>query len=93
MERENNTSYILNRIQNLNNSRIRERQYNKGDSNMNYTDHSKNKKLQDYMSSYNREVTMSQYVTIPKARLRRLIITEVVSWGIAGFILIISLFH
>jgi hypothetical protein len=93
VERENNTSYILNRIQNLNNSRIRERQYNKGDSIMNYTDHSKNKKLQDYMSSYNREVTMSQYVTIPKARLRRLIITEVVSWGIAGFILIISLFH
>ena len=91
MERENNTSYILNRIQNLNNSRIRERQYNKGDSNMNYTDHSKNKKLQDYMSSYNREVTMSQYVTIPKARLRRLIITEVIAWGIAGFILVVSL--
>ena len=55
------------------------------------TDHSKNKKLQDYMSSYNREVTMSQYVTIPKARLRRLIITEVIAWGIAGFILIVSL--
>jgi hypothetical protein len=91
VERENNTSYILNRIQNLNNSRIRERQYNKGDSNMNYTDHSKNKKLQDYMSSYNREVTMSQYVTIPKARLRRLIITEVIAWGIAGFILVVSL--
>jgi len=60
---------------------------------MNYTEHSKNKKLQDYMSSYNREVTMSQYVTIPKARLRRLIITEVVAWGIAGFILIVGLFH
>ncbi len=60
---------------------------------MNYTDHGKNKKLQDYMSSYNREVTMSQYVTIPKARLRRLIITEVVAWGIAGFILIVGLFH
>ena len=60
---------------------------------MNYTDHSKNKKLQDYMSSYNKEVTMSQYVTVPKSRLRRLIITEVISWGIAGFILIVSLFH
>ena len=60
---------------------------------MNYTDHSKNKKLQDYMSSYNREVTMSQYVTIPKARLRRLIITEVVAWGIAGLALIASIFH
>ena len=58
---------------------------------MNFTDHSKNKKLQDYMSSYNREVTMSQYVTVPKARLRRLIITEVIAWGIAGFILIVSL--
>ena len=60
---------------------------------MNYTDHSKNKKLQDNMSSYNREVTMSQYVTVPKARLRRLIITEVIAWGIAGFILIVGLFH
>jgi hypothetical protein len=58
---------------------------------MNYTDHSKNKKLQDYMSSYNREVTMSQYVTIPKARLRRLIITEIVAWGISAFILLVSL--
>ena len=58
---------------------------------MNLTDHSKNKKLKEYMSSYNREVTMSQYVTVPKARLRRLIITEVIAWGIAGFILIVSL--
>lgn len=57
------------------------------------TDHSKNKKLKEYMSSYNREVTMSQYVTIPKARLRRLIITEIVAWGISAFILIVSLFH
>ena len=36
---------------------------------------------------------MSQYVTIPKARLRRLIITEVIAWGISAFILLISLFH
>ena len=57
------------------------------------TDHSNNKKLKDYMSSYNREVTMSEYVTIPKTRLRRLIITEVIAWGIAGFILVVSLFH
>ena len=58
---------------------------------MNLTDHSKNKKLQDYMSSYNREVTMSQYVTVPKSRLRRLIITEVIAWGIAGFVLLVTL--
>jgi hypothetical protein len=60
---------------------------------MNYTDHSKNKKLQDYVTRYNREVTMSQYVTIPKAKLRRLIITEVIAWGIAGFVLVVSLLH
>lgn len=60
---------------------------------MNFTDHSKNKKLQDYMSRYNREVELSEYVTIPKSRLRRLIITEVLAWGIAGFILIVSLLH
>ena len=60
---------------------------------MNFTDHRKNKKLQDYMSRYNREVEMSEYVTIPKTRLRRLIITEVLAWGISGFILIVSLLH
>ena len=60
---------------------------------MNFTDHRKNKKLQEYMTRYNREVEMSEYVTIPKTRLRRLIITEVIAWGISGFILIVSLFH
>jgi len=58
---------------------------------MNFTDHSKNKKLKDYMSSYNREVTLSEYVTIPKSRLRRLIITEVIAWGIAGFVVLVTL--
>jgi len=60
---------------------------------MNFTDHRKNKKLQEYMTRYNREVEMSEYVTIPKTRLRRLIITEVLAWGISAFILIVSLFH
>lgn len=60
---------------------------------MNYTDHSRNKNLKAYMSSYNREVEMSEYVTIPKSRLRRLIITEVLAWGISAFILMIGLFH
>lgn len=54
------------------------------------TDHSNNKKLKDYMFNYNREVTMSQYVTIPKSRLRRLVVTEVVAWGITLFVLIVS---
>ena len=58
---------------------------------MNFTDHTKNKKLQDYMSSYNREVMMSEYVSIPKSRLRRLIITEVLAWGIVVFVSLVSL--
>lgn len=52
--------------------------------------HSNQKKLKDYMFNYNREVTMSQYVTIPKSRLRRLVATEVVAWGITLFVLIVS---
>lgn len=52
--------------------------------------HSNQKKLKDYMFNYNREVTMSQYVTIPKSRLRRLIVTEVVAWGITLFVLVVS---
>jgi hypothetical protein len=40
---------------------------------------------------YEREVYMSEYVTIPKARLRRLIITEVIAWSISAFILLVTL--
>lgn len=40
--------------------------------------------------NYEREIYMSEYVTIPKARLRRLIVTEVVAWGISVFLLLIS---
>lgn len=56
-------------------------------------DYLKGKRLGDYVKNYNREIYMSEYVTIPKARHRRLIITEVIAWGIAGFILVVSLFH
>jgi hypothetical protein len=45
------------------------------------------------MNNYDREIYMSEYVTIPKSRLRRLIITEVIAWGIAGFILLVTLIH
>ena len=57
---------------------------------MNFTQHSKNSKLKDYMSSYNREVELSEYVTIPKARLRRLVITEVIAWGIVVFVMLVG---
>ena len=53
--------------------------------------HSNNKKLKDYIFNYNREVMLSEYVSVPKSRLRRLIITEVIAWGIAGFILVVTL--
>lgn len=43
------------------------------------------------MNNYDREIYLSEYVTIPKARLRRLIISEVIGWGIAGFLLLITL--
>ena len=39
---------------------------------------------------YDREIYMSEYVTIPKSRLRRLIVTEVIAWGISIFLLLIS---
>lgn len=42
------------------------------------------------MNNYEREIYMSEYVTIPKARLRRLIISEVIAWGISIFLLLIS---
>ena len=88
--RENNSSHSkatpnFNKIHVYVNDNI-----NNKESMMNYTDHSKNKKLQDYMSSYNREVMMSEYVTIPKSRLRRLIITEVLAWGIVVFVSLVS---
>jgi len=43
------------------------------------------------MNNYDREVYLSEYVTIPKSKLRRLIITEVIAWGIAGFILLVTI--
>lgn len=42
------------------------------------------------MNKYEREIYLSEYVTIPKSRLRRLIITEVIAWGISIFLLLIS---
>jgi pantothenate kinase-related protein Tda10 len=48
------------------------------------------KMTHDYWKAYDREIYMSEYVTIPKTRLRRLIVTEVVAWGISIFLLLIS---
>ena len=39
--------------------------------------------------NYEREIYMSEYVTIPKSRYRRLIISEVISWGVSVFLLLV----
>ena len=39
--------------------------------------------------NYEREIYMSEFVTIPKSRYRRLIVSEVVSWGISVFLLLV----
>lgn len=41
--------------------------------------------------NYEREIYMSGYVSIPKSRLRRLVITEVIAWGISAFLLLVTL--
>lgn len=46
-------------------------------------------KTKPIFKDYEREVYMSEYVTIPKARYRRLILTEVISWGISVFLILV----
>ena len=41
--------------------------------------------------NYEREIYMSEYVTIPKSRYRRLVVSEVIGWGISIFLLLITL--
>lgn len=38
---------------------------------------------------YDREIYMSEYVTIPKDKYRRLIVSEVIAWGISVFLLLV----
>lgn len=45
----------------------------------------------DWKFQYEREVTMSQYTTIPKEKYRRMIISEVLGWGISAFLLLVIL--
>jgi hypothetical protein len=46
-------------------------------------------KTKPIFKDYDREIYMSEYVTIPKARYRGLIISEVISWGISVFLLLV----
>jgi len=46
-------------------------------------------KTKPIFKDYDREIYMSEYVTIPKDRYRRLIISEVIGWGISAFLLLV----
>ena len=39
--------------------------------------------------NYDREIYLSEYVTIPKSKYRRMIVSEVISWGISVFLLLV----
>ena len=42
-------------------------------------------------SSYNREIYMSEYVTLPRDQVRMMKTREVIAWGVALFMTIITL--
>jgi hypothetical protein len=41
-------------------------------------------------NSYNREVYMSEYVTLPRDQVRMMKTREVIAWGIAVFMILIT---
>jgi hypothetical protein len=50
-------------------------------------------KTKPIYKGYDREIYMSEYTTIPKEKYRRMIISEVLGWGISVFLLLITLFR
>jgi hypothetical protein len=48
-------------------------------------------KTKPIYKGYDREIYMSEYTTIPKEKYRRMIISEVLGWGISVFLLLITL--
>jgi len=48
-------------------------------------------KTKPIYKDYDREIYMSEFTTIPKEKYRRMIISEVLGWGIAVFLLLITL--
>ena len=43
--------------------------------------------------NYEREIYMSEYTTIPKEKYKRMVISEILGWGISVFLLLITLFR
>ena len=50
-------------------------------------------KIKGIYKGYDREIYMSQYITIPKEKYRRMIISEVLGWGISEFLLLVTIFR
>ena len=47
------------------------------------------KMTHNYWKAYDREIYLSEYVTIPKSKYRRMVVSEVISWGISVFLLLV----
>jgi hypothetical protein len=50
-------------------------------------------KTKPIYKGYDREIYMSEYTTIPKEKYRRMVISEILGWGISVFLLLITLFR
>jgi uncharacterized membrane protein len=48
-------------------------------------------KVKSIYKGYDREIYMSQYTTIPKEKYRRMVISEVLGWGLSALLLLIIL--
>lgn len=46
-------------------------------------------KTKPMYKNYEREIYLSEYITIPRDRYRKLIVSEVISWGISVFLLLV----
>ena len=49
------------------------------------------KMVYDAWKQYDRDVMLSEYTTIPREKYRRMVISEVLGWGISVFLLLITL--
>ena len=48
-------------------------------------------KTKPIYKDYEREIYLSEYTTIPREKYRRMIISEVLGWGISVFLLLITI--
>lgn len=48
-------------------------------------------KIKGIYKGYDRDIYMSQYITIPKEKYRRMIISEVIGWGMSAFLLLVTI--